>query len=571
MPELRISKELALPLELVTESVAILAVKRAGKSVTAKRLYEQLHRAGVQVGSVDPKGDWWGLRSSADGKHPGLPVLIIGGERGDVPLDPNSGELVAQLVVRERVSFVLDLSELSKGKVAVFMSAFLETLYRMKAKEEFRTPMHLIVDEADAIAPQQPHKGEERMLGAAEDIVRRGGQRGIGITLVTQRTAVLNKSVLTQCGILIMLRTSGSQDIDAIDYWIKKHGQPDKRALVMGEIATLPRGTAWVWAPAWPDERGIFKKAEILLNETFDSGATPKVGQKRATPKTVADVDLDAFRAAMAATIEKAKADDPKALRARIAELEKKLAAKPAAAPVAPPEPIHVLANGELDTLTNALGVIGEHAEGLASLVDALRDLGTDIRRELADVTRPRATVAPAPRRGATPPKSTRGRATGSGPALILPAGERAILTAIAQHDDGVTREQLTVLTGYKRSSRDTYLQRLRAAELFEQQGDRLHATGAGIAALGSDFEPLPTGDALREHWLERLGGGERTILAALIEAYPEAIDRTALDETTGYKRSSRDTYLQRLAVRRLITVEGRGEVRASATLFGGG
>jgi hypothetical protein len=33
---------------------------------------------------------------------------------------------------------------------------------------------------------------------------------------------------------------------------------------------------------------------------------------------------------------------------------------------------------------------------------------------------------------------------------------------AVAQYPEGVTREQLSVLTGYKRSSRDTYVQRLR-------------------------------------------------------------------------------------------------------------
>jgi DNA helicase HerA-like ATPase len=78
------------------------------------------------------------------------------------------------------------------------MTAFLEALYRLKAREQFRTPVMLITDEADAIAPQRPMEGEERMLGAMEDIVRRGGQRGIGCMLITQRTAVLNKNVLTQ-------------------------------------------------------------------------------------------------------------------------------------------------------------------------------------------------------------------------------------------------------------------------------------------------------------------------------------------------------------------------------------
>ena len=40
------------------------------------------------------------------------------------------------------------------------------------------------------------------------------------------------------------------------------------------------------------------------------------------------------------------------------------------------------------------------------------------------------------------------------------------------------------------------------------------------------------------------------------------------LDEETGYKRSSRDTYLQRLRSRRLVENVGPSEVRASEDLF---
>jgi hypothetical protein len=326
--KLHLAEDLRLPLDVITESVGILAVKRAGKSYTAKKIAEQLLHAQQQIVVVDPKGDWWGLRSSADGQGPGFPIVILGGEHGDVPLEPGAGELVAQMVVNERVSVVLDLSELRKHQVATFMTAFLETVYRLKAKEEFRTPLMLIIDEADAIASQKPQKGEERMLGAAEDIVRRGGQRGIGVMLVTQRAAVLNKNVLTQVGILILLRTTGSQDIDAIDEWIKKHSQEESRALVMESIAALPRGTAWVWAPGWPDEHGIFKRIEVSPCETFNSGATPKVGERRALPKTLADVDLDAFRREMAATIEKAKAEDPVELRKQLAAVQRELVAE---------------------------------------------------------------------------------------------------------------------------------------------------------------------------------------------------------------------------------------------------
>jgi DNA-binding IclR family transcriptional regulator len=149
-----------------------------------------------------------------------------------------------------------------------------------------------------------------------------------------------------------------------------------------------------------------------------------------------------------------------------------------------------------------------------------------------------------------------------------LPRGERQVLTAIAQHPGGVTREQLTVLTGYKRSSRDTYVQRLRERGHVDAAGEQLVATQAGVDALGANFEPLPTGDALREHWLQRLPEGERRVLEVLIVNYPAPVERDAISDATDYKRSSRDTYLQRLGARRLVVTE-RGQVRASEELFG--
>lgn len=335
MKNLRIAKGLTLPLEVVTQTIGVLAKRRAGKSYAMRRLAEQLLKAGQQVVIVDPKGDQWGIRSAADGVSPGLPVVILGGERADVPLEVHSGEIVAKLVVEDRVSVLLDLSLFRKHEVSTFMSAFLENLYRLKAREIYRTPMMLIIDEADAIAPQKPMKGEERMLGAAEDIVRRGGQRGIGCTLVTQRSAVINKNVLTQIQILVSLRTIAPQDLAAIDAWIDVHGTEKERKTLKESLPSLPTGDAWFWSPGWPTVKGIFERVHILPIETFDSGATPKPGEKRVEPKNLADVDLDALTRQMAATIEKAKAENPKELQKRIKELEGQLARVPAKEPAA--------------------------------------------------------------------------------------------------------------------------------------------------------------------------------------------------------------------------------------------
>src|SRR4051812_5522181 len=318
---LKLADNLKLPVEVVTQTIGILAKRRAGKSYAARRLAEQLFTAKQQIVIADPKGDWWGIRSSADGKSPGLPVVILGGERGDLPLEVTAGEVVAKLVAEERVSVLLDLSLFRKYEVATFMTAFLENLYRLKAREQYRTPLMLLVDEADAIAPQKPQENEARMLGAAEDIVRRGGQRGLGCTLITQRSAVLNKNVLTQVEMIVALRTIAPQDLKAMDAWIEVHGEADQRAILMGSLPALPVGDAWFWSPGWPTTDGIFQRVHVSPIETFDSGASPKAGEKRVEPKNLADVDLGSLSKQMSATIEKAKENDPRELKKKISEL----------------------------------------------------------------------------------------------------------------------------------------------------------------------------------------------------------------------------------------------------------
>jgi hypothetical protein len=574
---LTLSKDLQLPLDAVTQTLAILARKGSGKSFTLRRLAEQLFKAGQQVAVVDPKGDQWGMRSSADGKGPGLGFLILGGEHGDLPLEPGSGELVAKLVVEERVSVILDLSLFRKHEVATFMTAFLENLYRLKAREAYRTPVMLLLDEADAVAPQKPQRGEERMLGAIEDIVRRGRQRGIGCTLVTQRSAVLNKNVLTQAQVMVAMRTIAPQDLAAMDAWIDVHGTVEQRAELMKSLPSLPRGDAWVWSPGWPTDEGIFQRVHVAPIETFDSGATPKPGEKRVEPKERADVDLAALRRQMAATVERAQANDPAALRRRVAELERELAKPARIIPQNIPRKVErvkvpALKERDLARIDKAVEVLANSAGLIAALLvdvkEQLRVAGIPpgstpdhpLRVE-ARYIQPVVRVPPAPRTAKLSNSST------SAPDGVLPKGERAILTAIAQHGEGVTKEQLTVLTGYKRSSRDTYLQRLFGRGFAAGHGDRLVATNPGLDALGPDFVPLPTGPALLDHWRTRLPAGELAVLEVAVAAYPGAADKERISETTGYQRSSRDTYLQRLRSRRLVEVHRDG-VRAAEALF---
>jgi hypothetical protein len=584
MTGLQLAPGLTLPLEAVTETFAILAKRGSGKTYTAAVLVEELHAAGLPVAVIDPVGVWWGLRSSASGTDTGLPFVVFGGDHADVPLEPTAGQLLADLIVDERLAVVIDLSGLSKSAGRRFMTDFAERLYHRN-----REPLHLVIDEADAYAPQRTSTDGARLLGAIEDLVRRGRARGIGVTLITQRPAVLNKDVLTQAEVLIALRMTGPRDVAAIDEWVRLHADEDQAAKVKASLPALPVGTAWVWSPGW---LGILQQAAIRQRRTYDSSATPKPGQRRPAPERMAQVDLTALGERIAATVERAKADDPKALRARVAELERQLAAERAK-----PQPEPTVERVEVPVLDDHdRALIAGLSQALISseqVITHVRDLiatklpdpevahdRQDIPRARPAGDRPEAMERPRPaqrpdRAGGRQPHRPAVQRSAAAADLEaadarLGKGERTILTAIAQYEKtGVTREQLTVLTGYKRSSRDTYLQRLRAASLIDVLGGRLFPLAAAYDVLGPDFEPLPTGQALRDHWLSTLPGGEAVLLEHLIDAYPSGVARDDLSERTGYKRSSRDTYLQRLRARQLITTDG--DPRAADTLFDGG
>ena len=587
--KLHISPDLAFPLDVVTQTNAVLGNRGSGKTYGASVLAEEMLGAKQQLVVVDPLGVWWGLRSSSNGKEAGYAILIVGGEHADVPLEEAGGKLAADFIVDSGQSVILDLVLLRKGAQKRFMLDFAEQLYHRN-----RQALHVMVDEADAFAPQRPQRGDERLLGAIEDWVRRGRARGIGVTLITQRSAVLNKNVLELAETLFLFRTTGPRSIDAIMAWVEHHGVEAQAEEMLAELPKLPRGDAFIWSPGY---LGVFERVSVRERRTFDSSATPKPGERRVEPKTTAPVDLEKLTSEMKASAQRAKENDPKELRARIAALEAeakksappaKAAADPAAIEKAVARAVKALHGeygarnarvlrsvGQLSQLFGRIAGIAGDAQAVFPALGELLvaenpvvpgivawpngnggDTGTVAGR--SESTRPLP-----PRRVSTTSPSVE-------PDGDLPKGERAILTAAAQYPDaGAAREQLSVLTGYKASSRNTYIQRLQTRDFVRiLPNGNIGATDAGVAALGADFEPLPTGVDLRVYWLNRLPLGEQAILKELLDAHPNGVDRGELSARTRYKPSSRNTYIQRLGTRKLVRVGSDGCVYASETLF---
>lgn len=572
---LELNSTLALPLDAITQTFGILAVRGAGKSNTAAVMAEEMFACGLPFVVIDPVGSWYGLRSSADGKKPGLPIPIFGGKHGDLPLERGAGVLLAEIIVSKRLSCVLDLSGFeSEAAKKAFLLDFAQTLYQRN-----ENPLHLFLEEADDFIPQKPMRDETKLLRAFENIVRRGRARGLGVTLITQRSASINKNVLTQVETLFAMRTTGPQDIAAIEAWIRYHAQGKE---VLSTLASLQSGEAWIWSPHWLKR---MERVQIRRRRTFDSGATPnnaRAGEKRHAA-TLADIDLASIRAEMAETVERVQADDPRALRKRIAELEKQLAQ--VQQPVAP-----VVERVEVPVLTP------QDKDYLLQLFDKYRDVTETMLGTLEQMNNAPQTAIPTPpsvftpiiKAGkTTPPKSpassnkvitATATVTGLRTAEKLPKAQQGILDALAWLSScGIaqpTRQNVAVIAGF--SAKGGYftnsLGTLRSGDWIDYPANGLVAlTDKGMHQASLADAPGSV-EELQQRWLGQLPKAQQALLRVLISAYPQTLNRrdlahsADLDANGGYFTNS----LGALRSLGLAEYPQAGLVRASELLFPG-
>jgi hypothetical protein len=288
----QIASDFVFPLDVITQSLAIVAQRGSGKTYLAKKMLEGFLWNGLATVVIDLMGVFHGIRSSADGERAGYKIPIFGGLHGDAPLDASMGRALAAWVCggeSQPRSCVLDISHLMKSDQHLLICEFGEALYHLNQRA-----LHIVLDEADFFAPQRFQKGvEQRLFNVFDAIVRRGRVKGFGITMITQRPAVLNKDVLTQVGALIMLRLGSPHDQKAVRAWIEWHDSRVERERVLGSLAGLPIGTAWVWSPGWLK---ALRRIRVGVQQTWDSSSTPKRGEPLKLARVRSEINVEALR-----------------------------------------------------------------------------------------------------------------------------------------------------------------------------------------------------------------------------------------------------------------------------------
>lgn len=599
--KLKFVDEIDLPIDLLMQTIALLGNKGAGKTYGGMALFEAAHAADVQCGAIDSIGKWWGLLLSASGKGLGLKgVYLFGGRRGDFPLLPDKGAFIAKLVVEKNLSFILDVSLMRKAERRRFLTDFCEEFYLLKKTQDAPNACMLFLEEAHNLAPQKPYKGEEALLGAVEDLVREGRNVGIGVVLLDQRSATLNKNVLALAEVLLSLRTTWADDREVHRKWVVGKGAEERKDWDK-ELPTLKAGHGFLYVPT----EGIFQRVHISKRWTFDSSATAKVGVVAKAIGKLTRKDVAKVKEAMAEVEKEAAENNPATLRARVRELEGKLAQAERRGQIGLPLPdteaerekrahwakllrkefakahdkaFNLMTKGErlqeklVDTAKALFALKPEIAAVALALSAAPKTLPASHAPAALAPREPLITKAPTALQTVYEKRRAEdaARAPREPSQRALPPGELAVLTAAIQFS-GVDGDQISVLTGYKRSSRDAYIARLIARGYVTRDGGLIRATSEARLAVPS-VEPLPVGQALRTYWRERLPEGEQAVLDAVTSAHPTPISREEIDAVLQqkYKRSSRDAYLARLGSRRLVITPSRGMVAASPTLFEG-
>jgi hypothetical protein len=262
---------------MVTSTMAFLAQKRQGKTYLGMVLCEELLKRKLPFVAIDPTGVWYGLRSKVDGTPADNEILQLGGKHGHWKLPSDSGAAVASLVIELWPRpVILDLSDMEPEEQHIFVAGFGNQIYVSNKK-----PLHLFFDEADEFAPQTPdstYKHQRRCLNVIDRLVRRGGVKGIGATLITQRSAVINKNVLSQVGRLMVLKMVAPHDLTAVEDWMKPVvTSATDRIQCISSIPRLAKGEVF----CIQNEAGAppLTKFMVRPKETYNSSRTPTMDE----------------------------------------------------------------------------------------------------------------------------------------------------------------------------------------------------------------------------------------------------------------------------------------------------
>ncbi len=170
----------------------------------------------------------------------------------------NAGKL-AEISLKRGISVILDLSDFTQEESYEFLLEYFKSLWT--ASSVTRQPYQIVLEEAHEFVPQSTSTPLKQVLTR---IALRGRKRGLGIILVSQRSAKVEKDVLTQASLLFLHKV-----MHPIDLRVYKDLIPLPAAQVEDMVRRLQPGEAII---IYNHEANI---VQLRLRHTFHAGSTP--------------------------------------------------------------------------------------------------------------------------------------------------------------------------------------------------------------------------------------------------------------------------------------------------------
>lgn len=572
---IKLSKDFSIDaVEYASQGNAILGIRDSGKTYTATLMAERLMDNNIPFIAFDPIGVWRYLKVGMKGKK-GYPI-VVAGDNGDLPLTALSAPDIVRSAMKENISLVIDLYSMSLSKND--WKKIVEQCIRLLLYENKNCGLrHIFIEEASEFCPQRVRPDEGRVYAEIEKLARMGGNASLGYTLINQRAEEVNKAVLELCDCLFLHRQKGRNSLTALGKWLDIADAKGAKGIIKS-LPSLEQGECWAWSQGShkPELITVPKKQSVHPDRRnpliVSKGVTMDVSQFVAKlKKSMVKIEEVKKSPLILPKNEKAILKDVTQIKklidtisqqnSEITQLKSELSQ--ARKKILEHELWNKDAIAVIDKLSHTLA---EHRQKLYGknpppLPSSKTPIIAKREIEINNVAKAEYIKNPSPMMGNYKKLNSE---TVNGE---LAKGEKAVLIACGSFTNGLLRTQITVLTQYARSSRDTYLHRLKIKGYISTDGDKIQITNDGVAILGDDYKPLPTGDALMQHWLNTLPKGEKVLLELIAGEYPNSISREELTNKTGYARSSRDTYLHRMASKEIIETN-RGEVKASQYLF---
>lgn len=533
-----------IPEAALSQHIAVLGKTGSGKTSTSKLIIEHVVAQGARVCVLDPiKSDWWGLTSSADGKHAGLPFHILGGPRGHVPLHAAAGKAIGEIVATGQLPLsIIDMADFSAGGLQQFFVDFAPTLLR-----KMRGVLYLVVEEAHEFAPKERSGiGAEAMaIHWAKKLATAGRSKGIRMILATQRTQSLHNSLLGSCDTLIAHRFTAPADQEPVVKWLKANLEPDLAKKVAASLSSLKTGQGWLCA----GEAKIFECRQFPRIHTYDNTATPTNEANEHHVKT-APVDQDKLRTIIGDAVKEAEANDPKRLRERIAELERDLTKSKNSSGSLDTNSVKQAesqgyARGKIDGYQTGVTAIKPEIEKLAKVFNVLNGavgVVTDFMCKVGEWEKRNSSCSPAPViRQHIPAPITVRAAPREG--STLSRSQQVILDKLAWLESmklyPAPKETLAAVCGVSPKSGGYFnnLGSLRSTGMIEYpQPGMVSFTETGRTQANPVVDD---GQPIYEHWLRIVNNAQRDILSGLIEVYPKQLSKDDLAGVIGVSPSS--------------------------------